>query len=1097
MEEVLPQTGSAIATLQNSTRWYQAATLNERVSLLKKKQPGQNRSLSAAEKAGQRLARWKSLPPFRRLQQQFLQRLASDGLTEDDLLALLAQPAEEIQATFAEKPAWLVELLQAFAEPDSATLAILPLNHIGDPPTDAAFQALKPLLARGFARLQDGIADLEQQHAHPPFDPRTVGLLLLPHFLELILNKPAKALIFELNAARAEQRSQGETPEERFLAFLQQFAQPDRMLAFLEGYPVLARQLVEMVEGWVTRSIELLRRLCADWEEIRALFSPQDEPGTLSKIQEGKGDLHQGGRSVAILTWSSGLRLVYKPRSLAIDAHFQELLEWLNEQGCQPPFRPFKLLNKGAYGWCEFLSVRGCDTKKEVERFYRRMGGYLALLYVLEATDFHAENLMAVGEHPMFIDLESLFQPYAEKFEGVDTYGYELLTHSVRRCGLLPQGQWLPAQGASVDLSGLGARSGQRVANAANAWTGVGTNRMQMTKGEVELRLDAHRPTLQGSEVEAQEYEQEIVEGFAGVYRLLVRRRGELLNTLLPRFAHDEVRMLVRPTQQYALLHSDSFHPDVLRDALDRDWLFDRLWIAVENKPFLSRVIAAERLDLQQGDIPKFTTCPESRDLFGARGERIADFFPTSGLELVKRGIAGLGDSDMERQIWLIRASFACQELNSTRVTPRRHLQLDLTRPPAAREQFLAEASSIGGRLQQLALIREESIGWPILTLVGGQEWRPVPAGPDLYNGLPGIALFLAYLGALSGEQRFTEMARLTAKTLLAIFAPKARRWLWGNPGAFDGLGSLIYLFSHLGALWQDDTLLQEAQEMLPLLPELLNANSSTDITAGSAGCIAALLSLHTVAPTDATLSAAIQCGEHLLKHARSMPRGIAWSPQAESVPLAGMSHGNAGIALNLLRLAAVSKDERFSQAALAALEYERSVFVQEKRNWPDLREAKELPGPDDLAHLQCMTAWCHGAPGIGLARVASLQYHDNEVLRSEIEAAVSTTLAEGFGRNHSLCHGDMGNLELLLLAVRLLPEHYSWERTKPLQAALLESMRAQGWQCGIARSIETPGLMLGLAGIGYALLRLAEPERVPSVLLLAPPPLSPFARKG
>ena len=34
-----------------------------------------------------------------------------------------------------------------------------------------------------------------------------------------------------------------------------------------------------------------------------------------------------------------------------------------------------------------------------------------------------------------------------------------------------------------------------------------------------------------------------------------------------------------------------------------------------------------------------------------------------------------------------------------------------------------------------------------------------------------------------------------------------------------------------------------------------------------------------------------------------------------------------------------------------------------------------------------------------------------------------------------------------------------------------------------------SPGLMTGLAGMGYALLRLAEPAHVPSVLMLAPPP--------
>jgi lantibiotic modifying enzyme len=35
---------------------------------------------------------------------------------------------------------------------------------------------------------------------------------------------------------------------------------------------------------------------------------------------------------------------------------------------------------------------------------------------------------------------------------------------------------------------------------------------------------------------------------------------------------------------------------------------------------------------------------------------------------------------------------------------------------------------------------------------------------------------------------------------------------------------------------------------------------------------------------------------------------------------------------------------------------------------------------------------------------------------------------------------------------------------------------------------VETPGLMTGVAGIGYGLLRLAAPLRVPSVLALAPP---------
>lgn len=75
-----------------------------------------------------------------------------------------------------------------------------------------------------------------------------------------------------------------------------------------------------------------------DWEEICCQFQP-DNPGKLIKIQRGAGDSHHGGKSVFIPEFESGWQLVYKPRSLAVDGHFQELLLWLNQQGTHPPFK--------------------------------------------------------------------------------------------------------------------------------------------------------------------------------------------------------------------------------------------------------------------------------------------------------------------------------------------------------------------------------------------------------------------------------------------------------------------------------------------------------------------------------------------------------------------------------------------------------------------------------------------------------------------------------------------------------------------------------------------------------------------------------------
>jgi lantibiotic modifying enzyme len=181
--------------------------------------------------------------------------------------------------------------------------------------------------------------------------------------------------------------------------------------------------------------------------------------------------------------------------------------------------------------------------------------------------------------------------------------------------------------------------------------------------------------------------------------------------------------------------------------------------------------------------------------------------------------------------------------------------------------------------------------------------------------------------------------------------------------------------------------------------------------------------------------------------------------------------------------------EERFRTATLAAIAYERSLFSPEAGNWPDLRDPETQSQTANNNHNRFMTAWCHGAPGIGLARLHSLPHLDNAA-RVEIDTALKTTLTEGFGGNHSLCHGDLGNLELLLQASEALNDPQWRHQVNRLASMVLESIDKNGWLCGSPLGIESPGLMTGLAGIGYGLLRLAEPMRVPSVLVLEPPPL-------
>lgn len=76
----------------------------------------------------------------------------------------------------------------------------------------------------------------------------------------------------------------------------------------------------------------------------------------------------------------------------------------------------------------------------------------------------------------------------------------------------------------------------------------------------------------------------------------------------------------------------------------------------------------------------------------------------------------------------------------------------------------------------------------------------------------------------------------------------------------------------------------------------------------------------------------------------------------------------------------------------------------------------------------------------------------------------------------------------MLILASQILQETHLYNQLNHNASRLLASIDKNGWLCGVPLGVETPGLMIGLAGIGYGLLRLADPVRVPSILVLDPP---------
>lgn len=1062
--------------------WLRATPLTER---LRPPVPADAAAGDGGGGAERRLARWREQEPFqdRALWQA---RLRADGLAEAGLRALLCEPAEALAGRFPPPPwgGWLAGCLADQPEPGGP-----PAAEVAEAAAvrDGAFLApvVAPLLAAARARLR---ADLGRPPADLPpaagFDPLldqlTGGLRLLLHRLL------SRTLTLELHLARLRGELAGDSPEERFGAFLRGRCTPAGRRALLTDYPVLARQLALAAERWHRTSRQLVRRILADTAAIRDRFAGGAELGAVVEVSPGRGDPHRGGQTVAVVRWSSGLVLVYKPRSLAVDVAFNRLLGWLNAAGLSLPFRTLRCLDRGGYGWVEFVAAEPCASQAEISRFYRRQGALLALLELLGSGDIHSENLVAAGEQPVPVDLETLFQPPPLLPEtgvsGGERRAAEAVAGSVLRVGLLPALAWRTADGGGVDLSGLGHRPGQRTSLALPVLSGAGTDQMRVQLQRLPMELPDHRPVAKDAPLDLLDYAGDLAAGFTELHRLCRANRDALLaeDGPIEAFRGAPIRVLLRSTVTYSTVLWTGFHPDLLRDGLERDRHFDYLWRQVNRTPDLAAGIPAERRDLWRGDVPYFATATDGTQLQDGDGEPVPGIRFEPGIERVRRRLAEWDDDHLHGQLRLVRASLAAAAINASEELVFPDYRLPEAGRAATADELVAAARAIGDELARRAYRDRDSAQWLGLTSEQGRNWSFGPLGPDLFNGLTGVALFLAELGRLTGEHRHTELARGAVDTACR----QLDRQLLAGVGGMAGRPGVAYALCRLAPLLADESLVDRAEAVTATLAGAVAADTEYDVVGGSAGTIAGLRLLHRLRPGGPAGELIAVAASRLAATGEPRAGGRGWLPESvrqlgwSGVPLAGIGHGTAGVAWALLAAARCLGEGRYAELARAALVYERSLFDPAEQAWRDLRI------PIDDPYLTC--AWCHGAVGVGLARLASreLLAGDPELDR-EIDAALATTRRRGFGLSHSLCHGDAGSIELLLTAARVLDRPALRAEAAHRAADVLASIRTSGWMCGVPLGTPTPSLLVGLAGIGYEFLRVAAPDRVPSVLTM------------
>lgn len=902
---------------------------------------------------------------------------------------------------------------------------------------------------------------------------------------ERILGRVIRVLLVELQAARITGRLTAAGSAARWAEWVDQARRPGFWESVSERYPTLLPRLRTSIDYGCASALALASRFAADRAALGRLAGGEPE---LTEVRFGAGDRHRGGQTVAVLGLSCG-RVVYKPRSLALDAALGRLL--LRLLPAEPPelrIRVPQVVERPDYGWAEYVAHRFCADDVELQAFYRGLGHWLAVTRLLSGNDLHGENVIAAGPVPVVVDCETFFTPTpAAPASGLGRAidrATELVTGSVLRTGLLPgRAGALALRGA--DLSAAGGLPDEQPDLTVVTVQEPGTDRARIGFAQAPPDPAANRPSPQPR---LGEFWPDLLTGFTeltAALRELDRQGG--LAPLLAELRDCPVRVVLRETIAYVELGAMLWHPSSLhhepaaRERAARLLAGHGANAGVSTDP---AVIAAEIDDLLVGDVPYFTATAGGGPVTGPGGTSLGD-----GQDRVAAALGHWRELDLRFEQELITCAVVSAYLDDGERAESVRLVPATVRVAGLSRRRRAAAARIMRVLSERAIrAPDDTVTWisPVLTLAG---LVVQPLGLDMYSGLPGVAVLLAAYQQEVAAGRAdpvpgTDELLYRALRTMAMMESQLAAYHEANPtarpeppGGYVGLGARIWgwlLLDRLGVLSPGKGL-GWATAVAGQLPAAVAADETHDVLTGLAGAVVPVLRLAEQTAEPHWRDLAVGIGDRLVALARPAEVGMRWPGGGSPDGLGGFAHGAAGIGWALARLAATTGQARFRRRAEAAFAFQDSLHDPITGGWRDLRK------PDQTA-----ANWCHGCDGVAVAAVDLGREDDDPRWADRLAQAATATWAGGLGATHTLCHGDLGSWEVLDLALAAGCAPTGLTRDA-LDARILSSLEEFGPRCAMTNDVFRPGLLSGMGGMAYQLLRMHPDCRLPSLLLPDP----------
>ncbi|MGT2923649.1 type 2 lanthipeptide synthetase LanM family protein [Streptococcus caviae] len=876
------------------------------------------------------------------------------------------------------------------------------------------------------------------------------------HTFETVMYLSLKTLVFDINYMSQDKDNQ----EEAYKDYTAYLSSKEGISDFFSRYPFLLQQLKRELSLVIEDYNIFIKRFITDFEELKNKF---EISGVLKTVQFSQGDSHSGKQTVIRLDFHDKT-IYYKPKHYESFALLSDILGFLEEHDI-PTFQLPAILSKGDYCWQ--LGVESQDsTLNEVEGIYAQFGTLACIAEVFSITDLHMENIIVSGGNLYLIDLETFFQRKIYKQSGpnnITNQLYQKISGTVLSSGLFPV-QYQKTE--SFNISGI-CGSGGTVAKGKYELLNKGRGDMRLVKADY-FREDCFNiPRINGKAVEPQDYSSYIIDGFRTCYRFFMENKTSI-QAILKQYRNLKTRLLYRNTNDYGKFLRAATNPRYLSSEEDRQCLFSFLNEAKDNID--AAIIENEIYDLMNGDIPYFTADTEGKVYNSKENliEKLADN-PSIDEKLEKMDLDNLNFVTQLIQI-VIQKPYKHWE----RLSGEDYHFIKEQVNTNAEGLLLSSAKEILEQAEQKSFSSASEMTWLNIDITESKQWVLSPQDITLYTGLIGNALCYLYAYQVTKDKHYYSVL----KKILSTIENTKELFMTDSLSVFTGRGGLLYLYYSLWLVLKDEHYRYLSFKIIADLKDIALENHNLDFLSGLAGLLVVLCHIYEREKAHDSYELLVNISDLIASKAINREGETFWiSDLDETEVLNGFSHGISGIAYALLQSWRVTQNHLYYQLAVSAIKFENTRIAD--GNWIDFRNRErrqQLNIPEPIY-------WCHGASGIGMTRYREAQMLKNEVLKEDFNMAKKTVLKDGALNADCLCHGKMGNLELLMLE-----DEVTKDSQNDIAGYLLHIVRyasEHGWISGLPQHIRVFNLMVGELGIAYQLLRFISCYQVPSILLL------------